>query len=406
MKTLVNKCVLVGISGSIAAYKSPHLVRRLRDAGAEVRVAMTESAGKFISALTMQAVSGHDVHEKLLDSDAESGMDHIELARWADIVIIAPASANCMARLANGFANDLLTTVCLATQAAIYVAPAMNQQMWQNTATRQNLEKLSGLGIRSLGTGTGDQACGETGPGRMLEPEYIIDTLLKNEETNHSRNKTKSSLYEKHITITAGPTWEALDPVRAITNASSGKMGYAVADAAASLGAHVTLISGPTQLTEPKSVTRINIKSAEDMWNAVQSKLVSMDIFIAVAAVADYKPAKQQTQKIKKDSEEMQISLVKNPDILQRVAASQSVPFTVGFAAETENMLENARTKLINKNVNMIAANDVSESTVFGENKNHIIVVEASGETDLGNHSKQVLAIKLMQLIAERYQNL
>ncbi len=400
MNSLVNKCVIIGISGGIAAYKSPALVRRLKEAGADVRVAMTSAASYFITPLTLQAVSGHTVHDTLLDSDAESGMDHIELARWADAIVIAPASANCIARLANGFADDLLTTICLATEAPVFVAPAMNQQMWQNAATQKNLSQLAEIGIRSLGTGSGDQACGEIGPGRMLEPEDIVSALSAELSGN-----TSEALSGINITITAGPTWEAVDPVRAITNASSGKMGYAVAQAAANAGANVTLVSGPTSLALPGNVKRIDVISAQDMLNAVETTLASTDIFIAVAAVADYRPAYEQPQKIKKHSGEMQLNLVRNPDILQHVAARKTPPFTIGFAAETENLLHHAREKLKRKGVNMIAANDVSGSNVFGKDDNSIVVIEIDNETDLGSHSKQTLARKLIELIADRYKN-
>lgn len=395
MNKPVNKCVLVGVSGGIAAYKSPDLVRRLREHGADVRVAMTQNAHSFISSLTLQAVSGHAVHDRLLDSDAESGMDHIELARWADLIIIAPASADCIARLAHGLADDLLTTVCLASEAKLYIAPAMNQQMWQHAATQENCSILTKRGAVIVGPGIGDQACGETGPGRMLEPSAIVNRLQDTDP--------EGVLQNVNVTVTAGPTWEALDPVRGITNHSSGKMGYAIAQAARQSGANVTLVSGPCSLETPANVERIDVVSATEMLEAVDKHLTTTDVFIGVAAVSDYRPVMSAKEKIKKDAQAMTIELVQNPDILSFVSKSTRPPFSVGFAAETENVLKNARTKLQNKGVDLIVANQVGNGKAFGADENHLILIDQERATDLGNGPKIQLAQRLVEQIAERF---
>ena len=397
MSCLQNKQILLGVSGGIAAYKAPELVRRLRDQGAEVRVVMTTAAEGFITTLSLQAVSGHPVHVAKMSADSESGMGHIDLARWADLVLIAPATANTMARLANGFGDELLTTLCLATSAPIAVAPAMNQQMWSNAATKVNLEKIKSIGIEVFGPGVGDQACGETGPGRMLEPDELVASC---EQLLNSIQRD-GPLQEMHCLITAGPTVEHLDPVRAITNFSSGRMGYAIAAAAVAAGATVTLVSGPVSLDVPRGVKRISVKSAEEMRSAVLSEVSDSDIFIGVAAVADYRPKSQVSKKIKKDDRKMTIELVKNPDILSEVSAHKDRPFVVGFAAETDDLEKNALGKLKKKKLDMIAANKVGgTASGFGDKPNALMVFNANGDKhELAMTDKNQLARQLVDLI-------
>lgn len=398
MSRLANKKILIGVCAGIAAYKSADLVRRLRDSGAEVRVVMSRNSARFISALTLQAVSGHPVHHKLLDAEAESGMGHIELARWADAVLIAPATANFMARLAHGMADELLTTLCLATAAPIALAPAMNQQMWDNAATRANADTLSTRGVAIFGPAAGAQACGEVGPGRMLEPLELVDCL----EALFAPRR----LAGLKVVVTAGPTWEALDPVRGITNLSSGKMGYAVARAAAGAGAEVVLVSGPTSLAPPAHVRTVRVQSALAMHDAVLSEVPDAAIFIGVAAVADYRPVHTADQKIKKrkDSDEMVLRLVKNPDILAAVAALPGGPFTVGFAAETEKLEQHARQKLLGKSIDMIAANLVGlEKDGFGADTNSLVIIDRHGSETLASMDKPTLARLLIDRIADRY---
>jgi len=393
---LTNKLILVGVTGGIAAYKSADLIRRLREAGADVRVAMTEGASRFITALTLQALSGHPVHQKLLDPEAESGMGHIEIARWADAILVAPASANFLARLSHGMADDLLTAVCLATEAELAVAPAMNQQMWQNPNTQENLERLQRTGVSIFGPDSGSQACGEVGPGRMLEPTEL---------TQLTANLFASgALQGLNVVITAGPTWEAIDPVRGITNHSSGKMGYALAQAAIDAGARVTLVSGPTSLAAPPRATLVQVTSALDMQDAVSSAISGADIFVGVAAVADYRPLAPASQKIKKDSERISLELVKNPDIVAAVAARPNRPFTVGFAAETEDLLRNAQSKLRHKGLDLIIANRVSEPGLgFGSENNAVTVIDLHGSTNIGPLPKTKLARSLIQETADRF---
>ena len=396
MATLVNKRILLGITGGIAAYKSADLVRRLREAGAAVRVVMTDAACEFITELTLQAVSGHPVYRKLLDSEAEAAMSHIQLARWADAVLIAPDSADFLARLAQGRGDDLLTTVCLASAAPLAVAPAMNQQMWRNPATGENIAILHQRGIRVFGPGEGSQACGDVGPGRMLEPTELATMTASLFETG--------ALDGLNVLITAGPTWEALDPVRGLTNKSSGKMGYAVAEAAAEAGAQVTLISGPVALTPPERITTVRVTSAQEMHDAVLGRVSEAAIFIGVAAVADYRPASVAEQKIKKSVEHLSIELVRNPDILASVAALKPAPFTVGFAAETEHLAAAARAKLAAKGVDLIAANLVGGSEGgFGADENRLLLVDRDGSTELPLAPKAQLARALIQHIANRY---
>ncbi len=383
-----NKRIVVGVSGGIAAYKSPTLVRRLVQRGCQVRVVMSRAATEFITPLTMQAVSGHPVHQHLLAAEAEAGMGHIELARWAEQIIIAPATANCLANLAQGRSDDLLSAVVLASAAEVVVAPAMNQQMWQHPATQRNLTALADNGVRVLAPMAGAQACGETGPGRMLEPEDIATLLVG--------AAPPRLLAGVAALITAGPTWEALDPVRGLTNRSSGKMGYAMAMAARDFGAQVTLISGPVSLETPRRVKRIDVSSARQMLEAVSAYASQSQWFIAVAAVADYRPATVAAHKIKKPaataaaakaSQRMSLELVKNPDILAAVASLRKAPFSIGFAAETEHTLANARQKLMNKGVDMIAANYVGERAakatdsgahVFGGDENAVTLLYKS----------------------------
>lgn len=394
MQDLATKRIVVGVTGGIAAYKTPDLVRRLTDAGAEVRVVMTNNAKRFVAPLTFQAVSGRPVHHQWLDADSESGMGHIDLARWADLVVVAPATASVMAKLAHGMADDLLTTLCITTEAPLAVAPAMNQQMWAAAATRANAAILEERGVAILGPGEGDQACGETGPGRMLEPAALLEEI---------RGLFGSgALAGKRVVITAGPTWEAIDPVRGITNHSSGKMGYAVARAAAEAGARVILVSGPTGLAAPPGVETIPVTSAQQMHDAALSACAEASVFIGVAAVADYRPDHTEAQKIKKSGERMQINLVRNPDILADVAAMPARPFTVGFAAETEKVEQHAREKLLKKNVDLIAANDVSGDAGFGSEDNNLMLIDREGVHRLGRAPKSELARRLIQHIADR----
>ena len=394
MYQLTGKRILLGVTGGIAAYKAALLLRILRQHGAEVRVVMTRNACEFITPLTMQALSGKPVHTELLDLEAESAMGHIDLARWADLVLIAPASANFIARYANGFAEDLLSTLCLATGSPVMLAPAMNQQMWLNSATQENLGTIEERGISVIGPAEGDQACGETGPGRMLEPEEIASLAAKSFETN--------ILSGSRLLVTAGPTREAIDPVRYISNRSSGRMGYAVAMAGIEAGAEVSLISGPVNLSAPDRAELINVTSAAEMYSAVMQKMSSTDIFVS-AAVADYSLRTIAEQKIKKSSDSYELSLQKNPDILAEVAALNSPPFTVGFAAETENLELNAQTKLRTKKLDMIAANQVGEDLGFDSEMNALTVFWGAEHKQLQKAPKIRLARTLITLIADQY---
>ena len=399
MHRLVNKRILLGVTGGIAAYKAADLVRRLQDVGAQVRVVMTQGACEFITPLTMQALSGHPVHTTLLDPTAEAAMGHIELARWADLVLIAPASANFMARMAHGHGNDLLATLCLATGAPIAIAPAMNQQMWADTSTQKNLLILQEKGIKVFGPGSGSQACGEVGAGRMLEPMEIIQ---------HAAEVFDYQLLTgKHVVITAGPTRESIDPVRYITNKSSGKMGFALAEAAAEAGAKVTLIAGPVNLPTPSRVDRVDVNRAVDMFDACMKAVEEgCDVFIATAAVADYRPTVTADHKIKKSTEEIHLTLVKNPDIVASVAEHDKRPFTVGFAAETRDVVAYAQAKLVNKKLDMIATNDVSGSNVgFNSDNNALTVIWPGGHKVLPLASKAQIAKQLIELIAIRYKD-
>ncbi|WP_024461633.1 bifunctional phosphopantothenoylcysteine decarboxylase/phosphopantothenate--cysteine ligase CoaBC [Marinimicrobium sp. LS-A18] len=390
MSSLTNKRILLGVTGGIAAYKSAELVRRLKERGADVRVVMTASAREFMTPLTFQALSGNPVHTDLLDPAAEAAMGHIELARWADRILVAPASANFMSRLAEGRGDDLLTTLCLATREPIILAPAMNQGMWQNPATQANLETLKGRGIHLLGPGDGSQACGEVGPGRMLEPDTLAEAMAAQFATGQ--------LAGRHVVITAGPTREAIDPVRYLSNHSSGKMGYALAEAAVEAGARVTLISGPTGLPTPERVTRIDVTSALEMLEASLAQAPQCDLFIGAAAVADYRPADYQRQKMKKgDEDTLQITLTKNPDIIAAVAQTENRPITIGFAAESEQLLEYARGKRERKGLDAIIANDISrEGLGFNSDDNAVTLIDAERELALGPMSKTRLARALI----------
>jgi phosphopantothenoylcysteine decarboxylase / phosphopantothenate---cysteine ligase len=388
-----GKRILLGVTGGIAAYKSPDLVRRLRERGAEVQVVMTAAAREFVTATTFQAVSGRTVRSDLWDATAEAAMGHIELARWADAVLIAPASADFLARLAGGHADDLLATLCLATQAPLAVAPAMNHVMWSNAATRANVAQLAARDVAVLGPAAGDQACGESGEGRMLEPLELAEQLA-------ALLAAGGELAGRRVLITAGPTRERLDPVRFISNRSSGKMGFAVAQAARAAGAEVILVSGPVSLPTPAGVKRIDVESAADMLTAVLAELPGTQVFISTAAVADYRPVRAAHNKIKKTSETLELSMERTPDVLATVAARPERPFVVGFAAETESVEQNARAKLMKKNLDMIAANEVGDDKAFDVDDNQLIVLARGARYELGRAGKLTLARGLVTLIA------
>ena len=395
MAHLFNRNVLLGVSGGIAAYKSAELVRQLQELGATVRVIMTRGAQEFITPLTLQALSGHPVHTDLLDAEAEQGMGHIELARWADLLLVAPATADLLARLAAGRADDLLTTVALATRAPKLLAPAMNQQMWRDPATAANVAVLTGRGMAMVGPASGEQACGDVGPGRLEEPAVIARAAADLFEDG--------LLQGKRVVITAGPTREALDPVRYISNHSSGKMGYALAQAAVDAGARTTIVTGPVHLTAPDRARVIAVESARQMLEQCLQLMPECDIFIACAAVADYRPAAVQEQKIKKGPDEITLQLVRNPDIVATVAAGAQRPFTVGFAAETRDVLTYARDKLQRKALDMIVANDVSDQSIgFNSELNEAVVLWNDGEQALARTGKGNLARQIIQLIAGR----
>lgn len=394
--SLRGERVLLGVSGGIAAYKAAELVRRLRDAGAQVRVVMTEGAKRFITPLTLQALSGNAVRDSLWDEGAEAAMGHIELARWASRVLIAPATADVLARLAYGHADDLLSTLVLATGAPLAVAPAMNQQMWAHPATQANLALLRGRGVQVFGPDVGDQACGETGPGRLLEPRALVDAL--------AATIAPGPLHQQRVLITAGPTFEDIDPVRFIGNRSSGKMGFAVAAAAAALGAEVTLVAGPVHLPTPAGVARrIDVRSAAQMHDAVMAQVAGQHIYIGAAAVADYTPAAVACQKIKKTQAEMAIALARTTDILAAVAARPDRPFVVGFAAETHELAHYARDKLQRKRLDMVAANLVGSCEGgFEADCNTLQVFWVDGERTIGPDSKTQVAAQLLDLIVQR----
>ena len=398
MAHLFNRNVLVGVSGGIAAYKSAELVRQLRQLGATVRVIMTRGAREFITELTLQALSGNQVHTELLDTEAELGMSHIELARWADVLVVAPATADLLARLAAGRADDLLTTVALATAAPLLLAPAMNQQMWRDQATAANVATLAARGHALVGPASGEQACGDVGPGRMEEPAVIAAAVVQLFENG--------LLAGQRVVITAGPTREALDPVRFISNHSSGKMGYALAQAAIDAGARTTLVSGPVNLPAPEHARVVKVESAAQMLEQCLLLLPDCDIFIACAAVADYRPATVEQQKIKKGPQQINLLLVRNPDIVATVAASEQRPFIVGFAAETQELLAHARDKMSRKGLDMIIANDVSDLSIgFNSDNNQATVLWADGEQPLPLCSKAAMARQVIALIARQLES-
>jgi phosphopantothenoylcysteine decarboxylase/phosphopantothenate--cysteine ligase len=396
MADLDGKNVVLGVSGGIAAYKSPDLVRRLRERGAQVQVVMTPGATRFVTSLSFQAVSGRPVRGEIWDEAAEAAMGHIEIARWADLVLVAPASADFIARLAAGMADDLLSTLCLATEAPLVLAPAMNRVMWSNAATQDNMRRLAARGVVFIGPAEGDQACGEVGPGRMVEPGAIADEIAA-----YLAPGTEA-LAERRVVVTAGPTREIIDPVRYLTNRSSGKMGFAVARAARSAGADVTLIAGPVSLATPPGVKRIDVESAADMLAAAEAAVDGADIFIAAAAVADYRPVHPSDRKIKKTSESLALELTRNPDVLATVAARGNRPFVVGFAAETDDVEANALKKLRGKNLDMIAANRVGPGVGFDCDQNTLTVFWPGGQETLPAASKTALAGQLIRLIAGR----
>ncbi len=396
MSQHLDSRLLLGVSGGISAYKSVDLVRRLKERGFEVRVVMTQAATALITPLTFQAVSGHPVRTRLFDPVAEAGMDHIELARWAEWLLIAPATADLMARMAAGIADDLLTTLVLATDAQVCLAPAMNQHMWRHPATQENLETLRARGARILGPIDGDQACGDVGPGRMLEPIEIAESI---------RPRAEPPLAGVRVLLTAGPTREPLDPVRYLGNRSSGRMGYALANVLCDLGAQVILVSGPTELPAPPVVELVSVETAAEMHAAVMGRTTACDLFVATAAVADYRPASPAAHKIKKDAAELSLRLIRNPDILAQVAALPNPPFTVGFAAETREVERAARDKLTSKGLDMIAANQVGEPLGgFESEDNALTVLWDGGRRDLPMMTKTRLARELALLIVERYR--
>lgn len=396
MSGLANKKILLGVTGGIACYKSAVLLRALQSAGAEVRVVMTPAAQTFVTPLTFQALSGHPVYTELLDPVQEAAMDHISLARWADLVVIAPATADFMARAATGQANDLLATLCLATETQIVLAPAMNRQMWLNSATQDNLQRLIQRGYLCWGPDDGAQACGETGPGRMLEPEALCQ-LVEN-------YFSPGTLHGVKVLITAGATREPIDPVRYVGNRSSGKMGYAVAESMRDLGAEVTLVSGPTALTSPSKIITIRVESAAEMYSSVMAHVDNCDIFIAVAAVADYRPNHIASNKIKKNKEILALELVKNPDILAEVAAKNDPPFTVGFAAETDQIEQYADEKRRRKQLDMIAANRVGNRVGgFESDQNALLLLWQDGREELPMMDKTYLAQRLAERIAQQF---
>jgi phosphopantothenoylcysteine decarboxylase / phosphopantothenate---cysteine ligase len=396
--SLAQRRILLGVSGGIAAYKACELVRRLRDLGAHVRVVMTENATRFVTPTTFQALSGEAVRVSLWDESAEAAMGHIELARWAERVLIAPASADLMARLAHGHANDLLSTLCLATAAPVYLAPAMNQQMWANPATQANLAILRQRGVHLLGPDAGDQACGEVGSGRMLEPHALRDAIVAS-----FGNRALAGL---KVVVSAGPTYEDIDPVRFIGNRSSGKMGFAVAEAAAQAGAQVTLVAGPVSLATPQGIAmRVDVRSAAQMHAAVLEATDGADIYIGAAAVGDYRPNAVAVNKLKKQGgSDLSLQLVENPDILASLSAQQNPPFLVGFAAETQNVESYARDKLQRKGLDVIAANQVGDGLGFETADNAITLYWADGMAELPRTDKTALARQLIEHVAARYE--
>jgi phosphopantothenoylcysteine decarboxylase/phosphopantothenate--cysteine ligase len=397
LENLQNKRVLLGITGGIAAYKTPEIVRLMREYGAEVKVVMTDGATKFITPLTLQAVSSQRVHLDLLDLEAEAGMGHIELARWADIILVAPTSADALARINQGRADDLLSTVIRASNAPIVLAPSMNKIMWQDPAVQENVESLKRLKFRFIGPDSGLQACGDEGPGRMTNPIEIVEYI--------SSQFSTGSLAGKHVLLTAGPTREKIDPVRYLSNFSSGKMGFALAEAAVEAGARVTLIAGPVGIEAPSNIKRVDVISADEMYKAVHENVEPSSIFISTAAVADFKPQEIKDQKIKKstDHKEFSLNLVENDDIIKSLSYSKHLLYIVGFAAETENVLNNARKKLETKQLDMVVANDVSRDDIgFSSDDNEVKVLLPNSEKEIKKCTKQQLARHLISIIAEQ----
>jgi phosphopantothenoylcysteine decarboxylase/phosphopantothenate--cysteine ligase len=393
--SLHGRRILLGVTGGIAAYKAADLTRRLAEAGAEVQVVMTEGAKHFVGAATFQALSGRAVRDSLWDAQAESAMSHIELARWPDLILIAPATADAIAKLAHGRADDLLSTLVLASDRPAAVAPAMNRLMWANPATQENVAKLVARGVQVLGPGAGFQACGEIGEGRMREPLDLRADVV--------RLLASGPLLGKHAVVTAGPTREPIDPVRFVSNRSSGKQGYALARALAQLGARVTLISGPTNLPVPPGVTRVDVESAQEMFRAAMAAADTADLFVGAAAVADYRAVEVANEKIKKKDATLSLLLTRNEDILARVREAHPALFVVGFAAETEKLEQHAREKLNKKKLDLIAANRVGKGLVFEQDDNQLVILWKDGQRELGRGPKDRLAQELASLIVERY---
>jgi len=396
MDDLQGQKVLLGVSGSIAAYKSPDIVRRLKDQGADVRVVLTASAEKLVSPTVFQAVSGEPVRGDIWDEQAEAAMGHIELAKWADLILIAPATANVIAQLAAGSADNLLTTICLATEAPVVLAPSMNQAMWNDAATQANCDVLRKRNIKLIGPDEGSQACGDVGPGRMSEPADIVSRL--------SRGGRSGPLEGLRVMVTAGPTREAIDPVRFVSNRSSGKMGFAVARAAADAGAEVTLVAGPVSLPTPPRVERIDVENTQQMVDAAMADIGGIDIYIGAAAISDYRPQNPASQKIKKSAATFVLEMVKSPDLLATIAALEDGPFAVGFAAETEKLEQHATDKLNRKQLDMIIANLVGEKLCFDADDNEVVVLWQGGRQPLPRSSKPELARQLVEVIASRYR--
>ncbi len=388
--------MLLGVTGSIAAYKSPDIVRRLRDQGAEVRVVLTASAEKLVSPTVFQAVSGEPVRGDIWDEQAEAAMGHIELAKWADLILIAPATANLIAQLAAGSAENLLTTICLASEASVTLAPSMNQAMWRDAATQANCEVLRKRNVMFIGPDDGEQACGDVGPGRMSEPANIVSRLV--------RGGASGPFEGLRIMVSAGPTREAIDPVRFVSNRSSGKMGFAMARAAADAGAEVTLIAGPVNLPTPPRIERVDVETTQQMCDEALARMGEMDMYIGAAAISDYRPKQISVQKIKKTADTFVLEMLKCPDLLASVAALKDGPFTVGFAAETEKLEQHASDKLKRKNLDMIVANLVGENLCFDSDDNEVIVLWQGGRQPLPLLSKQELARRLVDVIAARYR--
>jgi phosphopantothenoylcysteine decarboxylase/phosphopantothenate--cysteine ligase len=396
MSDIQGRRVLLGVTGSIAAYKSPDIVRRLKDQGAEVRVVLTASAEKLVSPTVFQAVSGEPVRGDIWDEQAEAAMGHIELAKWADLILIAPATANLIAQLAAGSAENLLTTICLASEAPVTLAPSMNQAMWRDAATQDNCEVLRKRNVMFIGPDDGEQACGDVGPGRMSEPANIVSRLARGGESGPFEGL--------RIMVSAGPTREAIDPVRFVSNRSSGKMGFALAKAAADAGAEVTLIAGPVNLPTPPRVERIDVETTQQMCDEALARIGDMDIYVGAAAISDYRPRQVATQKIKKSADTFTLEMIKSPDLLASVAALEKGPFTVGFAAETEKLEQHATDKLNRKKLNMIVANLVGENLCFDADDNEVIVLWQDGRHPMPKLSKQELARQLVDVVATRYR--